>query len=304
MSTNEPHWSEQRERASLFWIQLLAWISLNLGRRFVRILLFPISLFYLVFARDAVAHSKSYLERIQPQKSGWLNTWRHIYTFACVSVDRFYIAAGRGDIFSISVEGEELLQRFAEEKRGCLILVSHAGSFEVLKQRGSNIDAEFYVLMDVQHNSAAMQVLERINPEMSKRIIDSRLNPAALALKLKEHLLAGHMVGIMADRAAEFEKQVSCDFLGGRADFPTGPWSLAYVLKVPVVMLTGFFMGKNQYRVKSQLLADRVLLPRANREHALKSYITQYSEALEEELRLAPYNWFNFYEFWNSDGSE
>ena len=45
-------------------------------------------------------------------------------------------------------------------------------------------------------------------------------------------------------------------------------------------------------------LAEGVDLPRTDRNAALNFYIRHYAERLEHHLRAAPYNWFNFYDFW------
>ncbi|MNW22841.1 hypothetical protein D3C71_2245760 [compost metagenome] len=46
-------------------------------------------------------------------------------------------------------------------------------------------------------------------------------------------------------------------------------------------------------------LAERVLLPRARREQALAEYADLFAQQLERMLRKAPYDWFNFFPFWD-----
>jgi predicted LPLAT superfamily acyltransferase len=41
-------------------------------------------------------------------------------------------------------------------------------------------------------------------------------------------------------------------------------------------------------------------LPRGAREEALHACVARYAARLEHHCRLAPYNWFNFYDFWSS----
>ena len=47
--------------------------------------------------------------------------------------------------------------------------------------------------------------------------------------------------------------------------------------------------------------ADRIEVPRPNREQALSAYVQHYASRLEHYARRAPYNWFNFYDFWIDD---
>jgi predicted LPLAT superfamily acyltransferase len=44
---------------------------------------------------------------------------------------------------------------------------------------------------------------------------------------------------------------------------------------------------------------ERIDLPRGAREEALRAYVTRYAGRLEHYCRLAPDNWFNFYDFWS-----
>ena len=96
------------------------------------------------------------------------------------------------------------------------------------------------------------------------------------------------------------ERTVTVDFLGGKAKLPAAPWILAGVLNVPVVIGFGIYRGGDRYDAHFELLAERVSLPRAQRETAIQAYAQQYADRLAHYVREAPYNWFNFYDFWSS----
>jgi predicted LPLAT superfamily acyltransferase len=40
------------------------------------------------------------------------------------------------------------------------------------------------------------------------------------------------------------------------------------------------------------------MLPRDSRERTLQAYAQRFATRLEHFVRLAPDNWFNFYDFW------
>lgn len=44
-----------------------------------------------------------------------------------------------------------------------------------------------------------------------------------------------------------------------------------------------------------------MVIPRAERRTAIEALIRRYAARLEDVARTAPYNWFNFYDFWNHD---
>ena len=87
-------------------------------------------------------------------------------------------------------------------------------------------------------------------------------------------------------------------FLGSPAPFPVAPWLIAAALELPVLLCLGIYRGGNHYDLVFEPLAERVTLPRENRQAALDSYIGTYAARLEHYVREAPYNWFNFYDFW------
>ena len=43
----------------------------------------------------------------------------------------------------------------------------------------------------------------------------------------------------------------------------------------------------------------RVEVPRKNRNAALSEYVRRYAQRLQHHALRAPYNWFNFYDFWH-----
>ena len=83
----------------------------------------------------------------------------------------------------------------------------------------------------------------------------------------------------------------------------SGPWVLASVLKVPVVLAFGVYEGGNRYRIVLERLADQVVLPRAGRRAAIAGYAEAYAARLEAQVRRAPHNWFNYYDFWTDEAA-
>ena len=109
------------------------------------------------------------------------------------------------------------------------------------------------------------------------------------------------MVGMLGDRVAESSKVVSCDFLGDQAKFSAGPMLLAMTLKVPVVLVFGLYRGGNRYDLHFELLTDGIDIARAEREQALNTWTCKYANRLAARVKDAPYNWFNFYAYWQDD---
>jgi predicted LPLAT superfamily acyltransferase len=108
----------------------------------------------------------------------------------------------------------------------------------------------------------------------------------------------GELVGILGDRVAENDKMTHCQFLGHEATFPSGPVLLASVLKVPVVLFFGLYLGNNRYALHFELFAEEIDIRREHRDADVRLWTQRYADRLEYYARLEPYNWFNFYDFW------
>jgi len=58
------------------------------------------------------------------------------------------------------------------------------------------------------------------------------------------------------------------------------------------------YRGGSRYDVHFERLADFGAVGRRDRGAAIEQALRQYAERMEHYCRLAPYNWFNFYDFW------
>ncbi len=288
-------WLMQRERGSRRLIRLLAWMTLRLGRAIARWFLYPICLYFLLFSRGTRRTSREYLRLVLNRAPGWKDVFRHYHAFASTIHDRVYLLSGRHGYFDIHMEGASELQAILAQKRGCLLLGSHLGSFEVLRAHG--LFDQHLPITVIMHESAASNlnaVLHSLHPQIRDRIIPPGTPGTMLAVK--ERLDRGEMVGILGDRVFGEERGMMCDFLGKPRQFPEGPLLLAALLQVPVVLFFGLYQGGKQYDIHFERLADNIPLDRAKRSESLRPWIERYVSRLEHYCRLYPYNWFNFYD--------
>jgi predicted LPLAT superfamily acyltransferase len=54
-----------------------------------------------------------------------------------------------------------------------------------------------------------------------------------------------------------------------------------------------------RYLLHARKLADRVELPRKNRDEALAHHAAMFAEQLATFARRYPLQWYNFFDFWN-----
>src|SRR6185503_1911216 len=131
-----PEWVGQPERGSRHAMRLLIWLMLNVGRPVARVLLYPICAYFLVFSSRARGASAGYLRRVLGRRARLGDLFRHYHTFASTIQDRVYFLAGRYSSFDVTVRASAETRALLHQGRGCILLGSHLGSFEVLRSRG------------------------------------------------------------------------------------------------------------------------------------------------------------------------
>lgn len=296
-------WSTQRERSTRSTLRLILWIALHLGRAPARALLYPITLYFLIKAGPQRRASRRFLTQVLGRPARLREVARHIHSFAATILDRVYLLAGRRELLDIRLHRPELVTDRVAAGQGFLLLGSHLGSFELLRALAiEEARMPLKILMYPTHNRVITELLHALNPMIADSVIS--LDSPQPLLAVKESLDARYAVGLLGDRRMPNEPAVICDFLGRRAAFPTGPLSLAAVTGVPVILPFGIYRGGNRYDVYFELLAERVELDRrdrARRESSLQEWVQRYADRLAHHARAAPYNWFNFYDFWEDD---
>lgn len=288
------HWRSQRERGSRGALRLIIWIALHGGRALCRCLLVPISLYFLLTAPVARRASREFLARATGRTAHWWNVFAHLFVFATTLLDRVYLVNARLDRFRIDSDNETAFWDAMRLGRGCLLLGSHLGSFELLGFAGC-LEKKLVVnvVMHLDDTANVRELLLCSGRELPYRVIP--LGQPESMLRVRECLERGEVVGILADRVYGNEPTEIQSFLGMPARFSLSPLRLARITGVPVVAMFGLFQGGNRYRIVFERMADRVE-DAAALSRCLKSYV----EILERHARAMPYNWFNFYPYWSA----
>ena len=294
-------WNRQAERGTHFMLKLLLLCTRLLGRTVTRVVLFPITAYFLLTAGPARRASRDYLRRVLDREPTWRDVARHFHCLAAVSLDRMFLLRRGITGFDVHRHVAPALANLAESPRGCVMLLAHFGSHEALRLGAGRRALPLRILMDMVVGRKLLSLLLALNPEVTSQLIDASDRGPGLVLRLREALEHGANVGIMADRATAEERAIEVNFLGGRARFAVGPWMLASAVGVPVILAFGLYRGGNRYDLHMEVFAERINLPRGQREDALRGYVQEYAARLEHYARLAPYNWFNFYDYWVKD---
>jgi predicted LPLAT superfamily acyltransferase len=195
-----------------------------------------------------------------------------------------------------------MLDSIAAGKGGVLV-TAHMGCLEVARLASvHNKTAKLNVLVHTRNAERFNAILHRLNPHSQVRLIQVTDMSPATASMLASRVEAGEFVVLTADRVPPSDasgRTVQVPFFGAPAHFPIGPWVLASALKCQVILFSVNREGSG-YHARFEKLADVVDLPRGKREEALARWVSLFAQKLETLCRQSPFDWFNFYPFWET----
>jgi predicted LPLAT superfamily acyltransferase len=295
-------WATQRERGSVLLLRMYRRLSLAVGRPVSRVILYAIAVYFFLFAPTALRNARIYLRRALGREPTARERFNHILSFATTIHDRIFLLNDRFEVFDIEVEGVTLVEAALRSGEGCFLMGAHLGSFEVMYAFGrQQPDVSIATALYQENARKVGAVLKAVNPAAAPEFII--LGNIDAMLRLRARLDGGAFVNIMGDRTLVEQPVELVNFLGVPAPFPVGPWRVAALLKRPVLFIAGLYCGGNRYRVVIEEVADFSNTARDHRHQAVHEAIERYAALLERYCRAYPYNWFNFFDFWQESST-
>ena len=316
--SGDDRWHEKEERGSSLGIRITVWVYRRLGRQLARLILIPIVSYFFVFGRTERRASRAYLERLYAAPGGaealghrpsLRDVYRHIYEFGAMVLDRIGFWLGGPDDFEIEVHGWDELDRVVADGRGAIFLGSHLGNFDSMRLLAHHRSPiAVHVLMYIANAERINAILRQlpganIEGRPPPQIIPITPGSVQHALEVRSKIRKGEVIAILADRVHPLEtsRVAKIDLLGGHASLPEGPFLLAGALRCPVLMMTSLRTGPGRYEVFVERIADQLELPRAGRREAVQQHAQDFARRLEKHMLRAPYQWFNFFAFWDDE---
>ncbi|CAB3798697.1 hypothetical protein LMG28688_04776 [Paraburkholderia caffeinitolerans] len=300
-------WWRTAERGSRLGMQLLALSCKLFGRRFTALWLHPIVAYFLVTGRPAREASRRYFDRLsqfapQPDtpRPGWLTAYRHMLTFAQSSFDKLAAWSGRLDLAEVEIDDARALDALIASGRGALVIGSHLGNLEMaraLAVRGAQ--TKVTAIVYTEHAKRFNSVLASAHDNFAEHLVQVSDFGPETALMMQQRIERGELLVIVGDRtpARETGRTTEARFLGETAAFAQGPYVLAHALACPVYLLF-CLKERSGYRLYFEPFAERIDLPRRARAEHIAAWAQRFAARLEHHCRNAPYQWFNFYDFW------
>jgi predicted LPLAT superfamily acyltransferase len=262
-------------------------------------LLYIVCLYYLLFDRSAVSSSMAYIKRRfktynAPQKiyciyQLFINQGKHL-------IDRFYVISGLGE-FNMELQGYDRIRSLlSDSKKGAILLTAHVGNWQVTMTALKRLGKSVYLLMSPEENAAVKNALDIDSDQGQIRIIstDDFLGGAVEVIKAIDE---GNLVSVMGDRSEGYDS-TEVYFLGEKARFPYGAFSIAAAAQCPVIVLLSAKISKKKYMVD----ITRIIFPkyssRDKKHEDIRSWVQEYAGILEDYATKYPLQWFIFRDIW------
>jgi predicted LPLAT superfamily acyltransferase len=300
------HWAQINEYSCVAGMRLLYWLARLFGRWPFRLVLYPVLVWYLLARPVTRAASGQYLRRAAAAgasaigKPNSVSVLRHFAAFGETILDKMLLWSGLFNPAGVKhVEADSFREHIAA-RRGGLIVCCHIGNFDLCRVLGNQIAGlKITVLIHTRHAERFSRMMAQINPASALNLIQvTELSPAT-AILLAQRVAEGEFIVIAGDRipVSPRPRVAYARFLGAWAPFPVGPYILASVLQCPVFLIFGLRIGQS-WEIHLEKFRDAIALPRPQRERLLAELAGDYALRLEYYCRRAPFQWFNFYDFW------
>lgn len=303
------HWAFLEERGTLLGLRILSGCYHLLGRTRCQWIGMLVVLYFYLTGKQQRSASYQYLERVfkcnqQKQKPKFKDSFYHFLSFFNMALDKFSAWAGHLNEQQLDILDVAKLNAVFSSGKGGLLLVSHFGNMDFCRAiHGHKGHSKIHILMHIKNSKKFNMLMNSINPHYKVNIIEVTEVGVETILQLKEHIEKGEWIIIAADRVPinDHSRVCSVSFLGEDALFAEGPYILAHLLECPVY--TAFAPHhNNRYQVFIELFSEKIVLERGvHRSLQLKKWAQKYAQLLESYCLKYPYQWFNFYNYWNKN---
>ena len=225
-------------------------------------------------------------------KSAWKTYVNHCL-FGQVVIDKFAMYAGKK--FEVEIENyNEFHNRIVKKEEGFVQLSAHIGNYEIA---GYTLAVEgkcFNALVFAGEKASVMQNRDKMFADTNINMIAIQPDMSHL-FEIDKALTDGGIVSMPADRINGSPKYIEQDFLGAKARFPLGPFSVATMRGLDVIAVNVMKASLKKYKIYvTPLPYDKG----ATRQEQIKQLSLGYVAELEKRVRQYPEQWYNYFEFW------
>jgi len=294
-----PEWKGQ-SKGKVLGYKIFVLTIKGLGLTFAYGLLRFVAFYYYIFATEATRPIHNYFHNIwkQSARKARKSVYKSYYTFGKILIDKIAILSGKKHWFSYDFDGENYLNDMVAAGKGGIIINAHIGNFEIAGQLLERLDTRINILMVDAEHQAIKQYLDSVMTNKPIGIIPIKEDLSHI-IEIENALRNNELIAMNGDRFVDTKSTKWFPFLGKEARFPTGPFMLAAHFQVPVTYAFAMKERKRHYHFYATppVQVPRVR-PKQAQEKAIMATMQGYITELENKVKTFPYQWFNYFEFW------
>ncbi len=272
-------------------IRMLRYIDVRILYLFVALFIIPVCL--VLNPSRGIAY-RYFRQRIGygRMKSAWKTYVNHCL-FGQVVVDKFAMYAGKK--FVVEIENyNEFIDRAARKEEGFVQLSAHIGNYEIAGYTLAVEGKRFNALVFAGEKASVMRNRSKMFTGTNISMIAIQPDMSHL-FEIDKALTDGGIVSMPADRINGSKKCIELDFLGAKAKFPLGPFSVATMRGLDVLAVNVMKDSLTSYKIYvTPFLYDKG----ATRQEQIKQLSEAYVAELEKRVRQYPEQWYNYFKFW------
>lgn len=293
--TNEVSWSGKTGGTQ--WMQRsLLWVYRLVGLRVMYAVMALIVPFYMLFAHEGYISTYRFFRSRMHYGIGkaFVYVYRNHFVFGQVILDRFAAYAGRK--FQLRMDGDDLFLEKAGGKDGFIMLSSHVGNYELAGYTLVSDRKPIKALVYGGETAAVMENRMRVLGYNNISLIPIS-DDLSHIFEMNNALANGEILSMSGDRVMG-GKTFECDFMGGKAKFPAGPFVMA--VERNVKMLAVFVMKEsvNSYHVVIRELSSTIAYGKIAHKEEMRLLAQSFADELSSIVNEYPSQWFNYYNFW------
>lgn len=310
--SEKTNWYEHKEKTKLGYRLMLFTLKV-FPAVFMRFLAYIIGFFYWLFGAKARKFSRDFLQtRSKIAGDRKKSTLSHFISFALNLAENVQSWAGKFKFNCVTWQNDDVgdLVKNINSGKGTLLITSHLGNAQMLKglatlgESGTEKKMSITTIMDLNISAGFGALLKEINKDSAFQIISSNnIGPDTIIL-LQDRLEKGEVVVIAGDRiSANTERCLNVNFLGRPAKLPYGVFLMVSLLNVPTYFIYGVRHKDLTVNPAYDMFVSKNPLDfdcgRKERENRINQTAQTYIQTLEKQALSHPYQWYNFYSFWD-----
>ena len=283
-----------KSRGVVLGYKIFTFFIQKFGIRAAYGLLYFVAFYFFFFSKDG----RNAIHYFFKKRLGFSSTksvvsvYKSYYSFGQTIIDKFAISSGLRDKYTFEFDGGHNIDDIAKENNGGILISAHVGNFEIAQYFFEHAEehTEINLVTTDNEHRAIKDYLESVSLESNMKFIIIKDDMSHI-FDINNALRNNELICFTGDRYFKGTKVLRENLFGKETNFPAGVFLLASRLKVPVIFLYIMKEPKLHYH----FYAEKATFKNRDAQDLLK----QYTKSIEKKIKKYPYQWFNYFDFWN-----